>query len=183
MTTRNSQLHPFTMTALFLIAASVAGPAAAKDNDFSRVVRQVESTYHAHRSLRFILGLGMFVVNVARPEGMSHIKLALFENQKLMARPDAPDFLETVRAALGPDWQPFVRVRERDGGRTIIYARSAGKNAELLVATLDHEDAVLVQARVRPDKMAKLVDEPHRIHRSKAADTADADDGPPGYGL
>src|SRR5208282_5895744 len=119
MTTRNSRPHRFAMvTALLLFAASVAGPAAAKDNDFSRAVKQVESTYHAHRSLRFLLGFGMLLANVARPEGMSHMKLALFADRKFSGSSDAPDFLEVVRGALGPEWQPFVEVRERSGERT-----------------------------------------------------------------
>jgi len=125
----------------------------------------------------------MVLANVARPEGMSHMKLALFADQKFAGSPDAPDFLEVVRGALGPEWQPFVEVRERNGERTAVYARNAGKNAEVLVATFDAHDAVLVQARFRPDRMARLLNEPHRAHRSKGAGAPDADDGPPGYGF
>jgi hypothetical protein len=183
MTAKNSRRHPFAITALLVLAASFARPAAAKDNDFSRLVRQLESTYHTHRSLRFLLGFGMVLANVARPEGMSHMKLALFADQKFLGPPDGPDFLEIVRGALGPEWQPFVEVRERNGERTVIYARNAGKNAEVLVATLDAHDAVLVQAQFRPDRMAKLLNEPHRAHRSRGAGAPEADDGPPGFGL
>jgi hypothetical protein len=101
----------------------------------------------------------------------------------LAGRLDAPDFLEVVRGALGPEWQPFVEVRERNGERTAVFARNAGKNAELLVATLDEEDAVLVQMRVRPEKMAKLVDQPHKAGHIKSDGAPEVNDGPPSFGF
>ncbi len=169
MNMRNKLLHAFAIAALYLLAAGLApAPAVAGDNDFGRAVKQVESTYHVRRSYRFILGVGVKIANVAaRPEGVSHLKLALFQNERFRGQQSPADLLEVVRGVLGPEWRPFVEVKERDGERTLVYARDAGKNAQLLVVTTDQEETVLAQVEINPERMAKVMDRPHCVRRSK----------------
>jgi hypothetical protein len=169
MNMRNKPSLAFAIATLYLLAAGlVPAPVVAGDNGFGRAVKQVESTYHVRRSYRFILGVGVKIANVAaRPEGVSHLKLALFQNEHFRDHQSPADLLDVVRGTLGPEWRPFVEVKERDGERTLVYARDAGKNAQLLVVTTDQEDTVLVQVEINPERMAKLMDHPHCVRRSK----------------
>lgn len=169
MNMRNRPSHAFAIAAFYLLVAGLApAPAVAGDNDFGRAVKQVESTYHVRRSYRFLLGVGVKIANVAaRPEGVSHLKLALFQNERFRGHQSPADLLEVVRSALGPEWRPFVEVKERDGEHTLVCAKDAGKNAQLLAVTTDEEDTVLVQVEINPERMAKLMDHPHCVRRSK----------------
>jgi len=176
MNMRNKLSHTFVIAALALFAAGLApAPAVAGDNDFGRAVKQVESTYHVRRSYRFILGVGVKIASVAaRPEGVSHLKLALFQNERFRGHQSPADLVDVVRSALGPEWRPFVEVKERGGERTLVYGRDGGKDAQLLVVTTDQEETVLVQMEINPDRMAKLIDRPHCVRRSKG-EHADGD--------
>jgi hypothetical protein len=53
----------------------------------------------------------------------------------------------------------MVRVwSHRDGERTVIFAKPEGKNMKLLVATVESDDAVVVQIKIDPDKLSECID-------------------------
>ncbi len=52
---------------IFLLVALVAAPAEARDKEFGLLVHHLESTYHAKRSHRFLMGFAGLVVRVWRP--------------------------------------------------------------------------------------------------------------------
>ena len=146
------------ITMLWLAAG--AHPAAARDHEFGLLVHQIESQYHARRQHRILIGLagglGNVVITFWRPYGVKHFKLALFREQDLSAGKQDRDFAGAVRAALKQGWQPIAQVwSRRDGERTYVFARDAGKYVKFLLATVDEEYAVVVQVQVNPDKLAR----------------------------
>ena len=143
-----------------LLTFSAPQSAGARDKEFSLLVHYVESHYHAHRQYRFILGFASFAVNVVRPYGVKGIKLALWENQKFSPAKDDLDFPAVVAAGLAQGWQPMVRVwSRRDGEHVVIFARPDGNDMKLLVATVDKEDAVVLQVKINPDKLSKCIEQ------------------------
>lgn len=152
--------------ALTVAAVSAPQPARARDKEFGLLVHYVESHYHAHRQYRFILGFASFAVNIARPYGVKGMKLALWENAKIKANKDDGDFPAVVKAGLAEEWQPMVRVwSRRTGERTVIFAKPDGKDMKLLVATVDQEEAVVVQVKINPDKLSQCIDQWSREDR------------------
>jgi len=95
-----------------------------------------------------------------RPYGVKGMKLALWENQNISAKSkDVSDFPAVARAGLADGWQPMVRVwSHRDGERTVIFAKPDGKNVKLLVATVESDEAVMVQIKIDPDKLSECID-------------------------
>lgn len=151
--------------AFMLTAISTPQSARARDKEFGVLVHYVESHYHAHRQYRFLLGFASIAVNIAHPEGVKGMKLALWENARIRANKD-DDFSDVVRAGLAEDWKPMVRVwSRRNGERTVIFAKPDGKDMKLLVATIDQEEAVVVQVKINPDKLGQYIDEECRNHR------------------
>jgi hypothetical protein len=146
--------------ALCFIGLSAPPSAHAGDKEFSLLVHYVESHYHAHRQYRFLLGFASFAVNVVRPYGVKGMKLAIWEDQNFAANKDDQDFPDVVKAGLADGWQPMVRVwSRRDGERTVIFAKADGKDMKLLVATVDKEDAVVVQMKINPDKLSECIEQ------------------------
>ena len=169
-----SRRTPIVASVLCLIAVSVPQSARAGDKEFGTLVHYVESHYHAHRSYRFLLGFASLAVNVARPYGVKGMKLALWENQNISAKSkDDSDFPAVVRAGLADGWQPLVQVwSHRDGERTVIFAKPDGKNMKLLVATVESDEAVVVQMKIDPDRLSECIDhwskkDPHENHGNK----------------
>jgi Ca-activated chloride channel family protein len=89
--------------------------------------------------------------------------------------------------ALGDGWQPFVRVySRRSGERTYIYAKQSGKDVQLMMATIEAREAVVMQVKLNPDTLAKWMEKPdqmggilnarrnHRANESSPAATAQA---------
>ncbi len=156
-----------TLTALVAITmlwlAAGARPAAARDHEFGLLVHQIESQYHARREHRILIGLagglGNVIITFWRPFGVKHFKLAFFKEQDLAAGRHDRDFASVVRAGLNQGWQPVVAVwSRRDGERTYIFARDAGKYVKFLVATVDQDDAAVIQVQLNPDKLARSIE-------------------------
>lgn len=144
---------------VFLIL-SVTAPASAGDNDFRGVVNAIEGHYGVHHTHIPLLGFAMWF---ARPEGVSGIRLATFENLKGTA--EAGDISRLVEKSLGPGWFPFVRVRSRntDGGddeATLIYASPAGGKLRMMIVNVESSEATVVEVKLSEQAIKEWLKEP-----------------------
>ncbi|MGH9430086.1 MAG: hypothetical protein ACRD3T_00925, partial [Terriglobia bacterium] len=139
---------------LMAVALPLASqPAQAGTHDFSKAVRQVEIHYQTHRNYHFLMGFAGFAASVWRPGGVKHVKIALFEDPRVLDGTNREEFMKVVRASLDSDWQMFIRdYSPKDGERTWIFAKvpasSNPHRVTLLIATMDQDDAVIIQASV-----------------------------------
>lgn len=128
------------------------------EHEFDSLVRGMESQYGTKRTYIPFLGFANFLVKVVRPAGTKDFKLAVFENIDSSRHP-SPEELDATCLARG--WKPFVRVvSNRKGERVQIYARQANRDQELLVNTLERDEAVIVRVRVNPETMSRWVNSP-----------------------
>ncbi|HLW79092.1 MAG TPA: hypothetical protein VKU44_05770 [Terriglobia bacterium] len=139
-----------------------APPASARDREFGLLVHQIETEYHAKRSHRFLIGfasrLGNVVITFWRPYGVRNFKLAMWDGKQLSYRGNDKDFQKVVGRGLQQGWLPLVQVwSRRDGERTYVFAKDSGKYVKLLVATVETDDAVVVQVQVNPDKLGRSI--------------------------
>ncbi len=148
------------MRALVPIAVLVAlsFPAAAGDRDFDAVVRSVESNLHVHRMHIPLFGLAKFVIRASHPAGTKQLDMAVFEDVRLdehsMQKLD-----RAVRSAIDEHWTPMIRAREH-GEWTVIYARPDGeKHLRMLIATVNSDDAVIIQLKVDAGELFSGLDE------------------------
>ena len=137
---------------LFSLIASATAVAGEKHDDFNSILKQVESHYgKRHMKIPF-LGLLSFASHLARPIGVSDLKLAVIEG--VGSRADAfPEFHP------GPQWQPFIRTTSRNGERMVMYGREDGRAIRTLMVMLDKDEAVVLQMRLDPAHFAKFVSE------------------------
>ena len=159
MTTKNK----FSLTLLSIAAAVVLfaapQPAFAKD-DFGAIVHHIEVNYHTHRHYRFVMGLAGFTVKVSHFAGVKSFKGAIFENSSFSGSRTDRRFDEVVRSAMDSGWQPMVQSYDRRSGeRTYIYAQEQGKDMRLLVVNVEPTEAVVIQVKMDPAKLADFVKE------------------------
>ena len=154
-----------TLAGLLLLSplASRAG-----DRQFNAIVQRIQSHYQK-RPMR-LMGLASFVANRARPEGVRNIQLAIFEDLDSSRHPADPDFDTFMQEIVGPDFHPFVRVRSRrDGEQTFVYAKELDQDLELLVVTLEQDEACVVKMQVDPEGIRQWVDDPPEMSRKTPA--------------
>jgi hypothetical protein len=150
--------------ATFLVAflAILAPAAMAVDRDFKDIVQAMSSEFRAKPTRIPMMGLVNFVSFVARPAGVRHIDIAVFENLNGRGIMSA-DLRARVEQTIGRGWKPFVKVVSRRKGSeetVLVYMRTEGRDCNLLVAAVERNEATLVQLRLNPEGLERWLSEP-----------------------
>jgi len=149
-----------------VLLALQSGAGLAADAEFSAIVNRLADQYQK-RPMRF-MGLIDFVANRATPHGVSHLKMAIFDDVDSSRHPPDSELDRFIGQVVGGEFHPFVKVRSnRDGEQTFIYVREAGKSFEMLLVTVEPSDAVVLKMRLKSEAMAEWVDEPVRKGREQ----------------
>lgn len=151
-----------TRTALIAVAAAAlcAPSALAVDRDFKDIVRLMSDELHAKPTRIPLIGLVNTFAFVARPVGVKHLDLAVFEG--IDGRSFASDLRGKMDRVVGRGWKPFVQVMSQRGGRemVMVYMRPEGKDCRLLVTTLEHNEATVIQLSLNPEGLQKWIADP-----------------------
>jgi hypothetical protein len=147
------------MRRLLAVSVMFLVPLPVPASEFDWLVREFSRESGAKRVKVPFLGLANFVVKVGHPAGTSDMKLAIFERGDL----EAPRFTSLTDSAVGGSWKSVIRVRSKDGESTNIYARTDGKHLNLLITSLDDDDATLIQVRIEPQALMQFIDD-HDAH-------------------
>ena len=79
---------------------------------------------------------------------------------------DAAELDAAIKSSLGPEWSAFIRSSSnKTKERAVIYVRNAGKNFDMLIASLETGEAAVLKLRLKPDEMKKWMDEPGEMAR------------------
>lgn len=143
-----------------LLVLSFTGLASAGDNEFRGVVHAIEGHYGVHHMHIPLLGFAMWF---ARPEGMSGVKLAVFEN--FNGPTDTEDVSRVVENSLGPGWYPFVRVRSKNAVKgddevTLIYASPTGGKLRMMIVNVESSEATVVEVKLSDQAIKQWLKEP-----------------------
>ena len=147
------------MRRLLAVSLMFLLPLPVPASEFDWLVREFSRESGAKRVHVPFLGLANFVVKVGHPAGTSDMKLAIFERGDL----EAPRFTSLTDSAVGGSWKPMIRVRSKNGESTNIYVHTDGKHLNLLITTLDDDDATLIQVRIEPQALMQFIDD-HDAH-------------------
>jgi hypothetical protein len=145
------------VVALFLVAVH---PLYA---GFNEVVRAVEVRTGLHRKFMPGLGLLRFAVWCVHPEGVRDFQMAMFEERA--GSFDPRDLGAVLASAAGEGYRPLVQAHSRrEGEWTFIYAKPVDdEHIDLLIATRDNSDTVVLRAVIDPDRMLAHIGEPHGV--------------------
>ena len=140
---------------ILVFSALVLWPSILPASDFDWLVREFTRESGARQVHMPFLGFARFIVNVGHPAGTTDMRLAIFERGGL----DSMRFRQITDTTVGGSWKPMIRVRAVSGESTNIYERTEGKHLNLLITTLDNDDATFVQVRLKPEALLRFVDE------------------------
>ena len=155
--------------AIVLLALASATAVHAKNDDFNSVVKMIEQFYSVkHQGIPFLAKTGMKVATTAarikggtakRIAEAGSIKLAVFEDQNFNG--DFIRFRASLNDALTETWIPLIQtLSAKDQEQVYVFLRSAGDKFNVLVITIDHRDATVVQVTLSPKNLAVLMRDP-----------------------
>jgi hypothetical protein len=131
-------------------------------DDFGRIVRHIEASYHVHQNQRFAMGFAGLVVKFWHVAGVKSFKGAIFEDQHLEGTETDAKLDEIVAHASRSGWQPMVRsFSRRTGEHTYIYAQNggSGNDLKLLVVSVERNEAAVIQVKLDPDKLEQFIEQ------------------------
>jgi hypothetical protein len=145
---------------LCLLLLALTTLASAADGEFRGVVHAIEGHYGVHHTHIPLLGFAMWF---ARPEGVSGMKLAVFEN--ISGATNSDDVSRLVEDALGHEWHPFVRVHSRnrvkgDDEATLIYTSPAGGKLRMMIVNVESSEATVVELKLSDRAIRQWLKEP-----------------------
>jgi hypothetical protein len=150
------------LTVLLAAAGIACVPVRATDREFKDVVNAISEEFHARPMHIPFFGLVNFVTFVARPAGTKHIDLAVFEHLDAHDR-DGLDVARSIQRSVGHAWKPFVRVISNKGGHqelVFVYMRPDGHDCKFLIATVEPDEATVVQLKLNPDALQHWLETP-----------------------
>jgi hypothetical protein len=175
--------------ALFVIA-SVDNTARAKGDDFKSVVKFVEQFYSVkHQSLPFLARAGIKTATTAariaggtkkRIAEAGSVKVAFFEDEGFGDEPRrdrSPHHFKTgLNAVLLTTWTPLVQtLSAKENEQSYIFIRNAADKFDVLVVTVDQQDAIVVQVTISPKTLAELMRDPAEMGKVIADDATNDD--------
>ena len=159
----------FLARALFLLIFTFSIQSIAPADDFGMIVGNVEKHYHAKKRKIPFMGLAGFAVKLIQPAGVKSVKLAIFDDQDFAPGQRDRAFEHAIDGSLNPKWKPMVRATSRKSGdRSYVYSHQSGKDIELLTMTFSSKQAIVAQAKINPEAMAKFLDKPELLGVSLA---------------
>jgi len=156
----------FLSLLLFAGLIQPARTAYPEDRDFVRFVKVIESQFHVKRTHVPLLGAARAAEKLARTCGAKVLDIAIFEGRGFSGM-DSTEFSEVADKALGREWYPLVRVvSHRDEEQTLIYSREIGEQYGLIIATLEPDEAVLIQVKMNSQDLFKFIDSPGEMGKA-----------------
>ncbi|HNQ14585.1 MAG TPA: hypothetical protein PKM58_03420 [Pyrinomonadaceae bacterium] len=145
---------------LSLVILAFAPPASAKDDGYSSIVRHLKTHYSAKKVGVPFMWLAKLAVKVVKPAGVKSFSVTIFEDLKLRRDTLDAEMQAVMRNSMSAEWSPILRVRTRDREQAYMYMREAGENVRIMLVTIDNDQAVVVRAKLDPDKLAEFLDDP-----------------------
>ena len=155
---------PHRIAAAALLLALFAGAALAEDKSYSQVVKHIKSSYRAKQQGFFgAMMLARFAVKLVQPAGVKNFKMTLLRelNYSEGPSPESKEFHTYLRSKIGPNWTPLISYsapRERQW--TYVFSTQEKEDIKLLVVTVQKQDAVVVQTKFSPAKLAEFMNNP-----------------------
>jgi len=129
--------------------------------EFKHLVKDLRTHCHKAPTGTGFLGL---MARCFAPEGIRGLRMAIFEDLEERDRMPGAAFEDLVRRTMGPELTPLVLVRsQRLGERTLIYAKPHGQRADLLIATAEEHEMVVLSLEVDPEQLQTWLNDPARL--------------------
>ncbi len=181
MTTQKRFLTRLLVVVAFVSLAPVV--ALGGDESFSSIVKHIKTNYNAKQQGFFgAMVLARFAVKIIKPAGVKNFKMALLRDLDYSRAPAPEDghFHSFIRSKIDPRWTPLVEYSSpRERQWSYVYVTRENEDVKILVVTLQQHDAVVLQTKFSPDKLAEFMNNPQIMGISLNSDNKSQPDHRP----
>jgi hypothetical protein len=143
----------FFSIAVVLLAGTTLYSFAA-DRDFDGLVTAVAHRYDVHATHIPMMSVVSLCARFATHGGVKGLRVVEFDDFKTPL--NVSELTSLVRNSLGPEWQPFINERDKQGGsQSIIFVRQKGDALRMMIADYDHNELDVVRMELSGDALAK----------------------------
>jgi hypothetical protein len=151
----------------------------SKEEGYDGAVKLVETHYKVKRKkvpllARAAIKGGRAAARIASssiPElsEAGSVRLTVFEDQDFSRPATGVPFMSALRDALSAEWSPLVQLLSPgDNEQTYVYMREAGEKFRLLVVRIGRRDAAVLEIKLRPETLVKLIQDPDVLGKTLA---------------
>jgi len=129
------------------------------ERGFDEIVQVISDQFHTRPLHIPFFGLVNAATFVARPAGVKHLNLAVFENLNV----DDEGERDIAKAILMTDggWRPFVKVHGHAETILVFMAQDRG-DCKLLVVAIESGEATVVELKLNPEGLQAWLRDPDR---------------------
>ncbi len=147
--------------AFLLLVFGLTAPAAnAKGGEYKEIVNHLKTKYQAKKVKIPFLWLARFAVGVVRPVGVKSFSVTMFEDLKFSRETLDKEMQIAMKNSFGSGWSSIFHVRSRTGEQIYMYMREAGASVKIALVTIDKEQAAIIRATFKPEKLAEFINNP-----------------------
>ncbi|MFV0389487.1 MAG: hypothetical protein ACK5NT_12110 [Pyrinomonadaceae bacterium] len=132
----------------------------AHGNEFDAVCKHLETRYNAKKVKIPFMWLARVAVGIIRPAGVRAFKVTIYEDLQYNEASSATDLNDLMNNAFSSAWSPLLRIRSKKGEQVYVNMRDDGKYIRILLVSLQKNDAVVVRAKFKPEKLMEFIDNP-----------------------
>jgi hypothetical protein len=164
-----------SILAIAIVLMLTPAPVEAGDRSFSSMVNHLKSNYKARQQGFWgALTLARILVRIVKPAGVKNFKVVVLRDLDFSRAPAAADFHRASSHLIGKDWQPLVKYNShRNNQYTHVYVQQLPEDVKLFVVSVQRTEAVLVQVKFSPEKLARFMDDPKIMGISLKEKTSD----------
>jgi hypothetical protein len=173
------------LSAVALLALPPTCAARAPKDGYEEAVKLVETHFKVRRKnvpllARAAIKGGRAVARIASgsiPElaEAGSVRLAVFEDQDFSRTALGASFMSALQTTLPAEWSPLVQLLSpEDGEQTYVYMREAGEKFKLLVVQIGRRDAAVLEIKLRPETLVRLIQDPDVLGKTLAEEAGAA---------
>ncbi len=151
---------PARSIVIILILSFATAIVPAKPNEFKAVVNHFKNKYHAKQMrIPFVFGLVGLGARFYTKGAIKGLKIAIFPDQDLSHAILDRSFDTTLANSFDTNWTPMVRTySKKDPQRTILYAKEDGKDMQVILASIEKDNGVVVSFKINPGALARFIE-------------------------
>ncbi|MBL8204039.1 MAG: VWA domain-containing protein [Blastocatellia bacterium] len=144
---------------VIIIASFLTATVAAKPDPYKMMVNHLKKRYNAKQMrLPFVIGLASFGARIYTKGAVKGLKVAIFKEQNFTETIQDSGF-ESVFKSFDTSWTPMIRFYSRKQlQRTYLYAKEVGKDYQVMITSLQPDNAVVLTVKLNPIQLAKFVE-------------------------
>ena len=129
-------------------------------NEYDKIVNHLRTQYKAKKVNLWVMWMARAAVSMIKPAGVKSFSLTVFQDLKFSSETVDAEMQATMRQAYGPEWSSIFHVRSRTGEQAYMYMKDNGKDVNVVLVTIEKEQAAIIRATFSPDKLIEFINNP-----------------------